>query len=119
MCTAVSIAKTNQGFVKLIWHQCAEVNTQTNSIISNFRVQSHGVLVNDVNIANGGKQMMSTPNGTMVPIIYKGGLPNLEHYYPTNEQMREITREEIMTSPGEWNPSLLDDAPNASQRRLR
>ena len=33
--------------------------------------------------------------------------------------MREITREEIMTSHWEWNPSLLDDAQNASQRRLR
>ena len=24
-----------------------------------------------------------------------------------------------MTSPGEWNPSLLDNAPNASEKRLR
>ena len=24
-----------------------------------------------------------------------------------------------MTSPGEWNPSLLDDVPNASQTRLK
>ena len=32
--------------------------------------------------------------------------------------MREITREEIMTLPGEWNPSLLHDAPNTSEMRL-
>ena len=32
LCTAVSMAKTNQGWVKLIWHQCTEVNVQTNSI---------------------------------------------------------------------------------------
>ena len=38
LCTAVSIVKTNQGWVKLIWHQCAEVTTQSNSIISNFQV---------------------------------------------------------------------------------
>ena len=36
LCTTLSIAKTNQGWVKFIWHQCVEVNTQTNSIISNF-----------------------------------------------------------------------------------
>ena len=54
----------------------------------------------------------------MMLIIYKGGLPYLEHYSPTDKQMREITREEIMTSPGEWNPSLLDDEPNASENRL-
>ena len=54
----------------------------------------------------------------MIPIIYKGGLPYIQHYYPTDKQMREITREEIMTSPGEWNPSLLDDEPDATQKRL-
>ena len=63
--------------------------------------------------------MISTPNGTLIPIIYKGGLPYIQHFYPTDKQMREITREEIMTSPGEWNPSLLDDVPNASQTKLK
>ena len=114
LCTAVSIVETNQGFVKLIWHQCAEVNTQTNSIISNFQVRSYGILVNDVNIAHGGKQMMSTPDRTMISIVYKGGLPYTQRYYQTDKQMLEITREEITTSPGEWNLSLLEDAPNAS-----
>ena len=33
--------------------------------------------------------------------------------------MKDITREEIITSPGIWNPSTLDDAPNSSQKRLR
>ena len=28
LCTAVSIAKSNRGLVKLFWHQCAEVKTQ-------------------------------------------------------------------------------------------
>ena len=27
LCTAVSAVKTNQGWAKLIWHQCAELNT--------------------------------------------------------------------------------------------
>ena len=63
--------------------------------------------------------MMSTPNGTMISIVYKGGLPYIQHYYPTDKQMREITREEIMTSPGEWNPSLLDDALSASETSLK
>ena len=33
--------------------------------------------------------------------------------------MKDITWEDIMTSPGEWNPSLLDDLPNASKQRLK
>ena len=119
LCIAVLIVEINQGFVKLIWRQCAEAKTQTNSIISNFQVRLHSILVNDVNIAHGGKQMISTPNGTLIPIVYKGGLPYIQHYYPTDKQMREIIREEIMTSQGEWNPSLLDDEPDATQKQLR
>ena len=45
----------------------------------------------------------------MIQIIFKGGLLYIEHYYLTDAQMRVIKREEIMTSPGEWNPSLLDE----------
>ena len=63
--------------------------------------------------------MITTPNGIMIPIVFKGGLPYIEHYYPTDSQMRDITREKIITSPGERNPSLLDDSPNASEQRLR
>ena len=33
--------------------------------------------------------------------------------------MKEITKEEIMISPRLWNPGLLDDAPDALQKRLR
>ena len=43
--------------------------------------------------------MISTPNGTLIPIIYKGGLPYIQHYYPTDKQIQKITRDEIMTSP--------------------
>ena len=53
----------------------------------------------------------TTPNGTNIPIIYKDGLLNIQHYYPANKQMKEITREEIMTSHGTWNPSLIEDSP--------
>ena len=63
--------------------------------------------------------MISTPNGTIVPIIFKGSLPYLEHYFPTDKHMKEITREKILISPGEWNPSLLDEASDASEKRLR
>ena len=70
-------------------------------------------------MAHGGKQLITTPNGTNIPIIYKGGLPYIQHYYPTDQQMREITREGITTSPGTWSPSLIDDSPDFSQKRLR
>ena len=33
--------------------------------------------------------------------------------------MIDITQKEIMTSPGEWNQSLLDDLPDASDVCIR
>ena len=65
-------------------------------------------LVNDVAKAYGGKQMMKTPNGVRLPLIIKNGLPYLEHYYPIERQMNEITREEFMTSKNTWVPTKLD-----------
>ena len=62
--------------------------------------------------------MITTPTGIMIPIILKGGLPYIKHYYPTDKQMRDITREKIMLSQVEWNPSLLDDTPHASNQKL-
>ena len=63
--------------------------------------------------------MITTPTGIMIPIVFKGGLTYTDHYYPTDKQMRDIRQEEIMTSPGEWNPSLLDDSPNAPKLQLK
>ena len=63
--------------------------------------------------------MTTSPDGIMIPIIFKGSLPYIKYYYPTDKQMRDITHKEITTSPEEWNPSLLDNSPNASEQRLR
>ena len=41
LCTGVLITTTNQGWVKLIWHQWVEVTTPKNSIIPHFKVRSH------------------------------------------------------------------------------
>ena len=60
LCTGILIAKTNQGWTKIVYNQCAEVTTQKNSIISNFQVRSHGILVSNINVAHGEKQMITT-----------------------------------------------------------
>jgi len=58
--------------------------------------------------------MMMTSNGVQPPFVIKNGLPYLEHYYPTAKQMKEITREEFMTSKNTWDPTKLDDIEGAS-----
>ena len=63
--------------------------------------------------------MITTPSGLMIPIVYKDGLPHIEHFYPTNRQMVEIVHEEIMTSAAVWNPTLLDDTVGATDLRIK
>ena len=58
--------------------------------------------------------MMMTPNSIRLPLIIRNGLPYLEHYYSTERQMKEITREEFMTSKNTWVPTKLDNIEGAS-----
>ena len=90
------------------------MKTQQNSILSVIQMRDNGCLVNDVAKAHGEKQMMITPNGVRLPLIIKNGLLYLEHYYPTERQMKEITREEFMTSKNTWVPTKLDNIEGAS-----
>ena len=77
-----------------------------NSIISNFQMRSFGHLISDVNIGYGGKTTMLTSKWFMIPNVLKGGLPCIEYYYPTDDQMRrDVKLEEITTSPSKWNPT--------------
>ena len=90
------------------------MKTQQNSVLSVIQMQDNGCLVNDVAKAHGRTQVMMTPNGVRLPFVIKYGLPYLEHYYPTAKQMKEITREEFMTSKNTWDPTKFDDIEGAS-----
>ena len=63
--------------------------------------------------------MIMTPNSVRLPLVIKNGLPYLEHYYPTDEQMDKITREEWMTSKATWDPRKLDDIEGATDLSIR
>ena len=55
LCCECSVAKSNLGWIKLLWPQGAQVKTQQNSILSVIQMRDNGCLVNDVAKAHGGK----------------------------------------------------------------
>ena len=55
LCCGCSVAKSNLGWIKLLWLQGAQVKTQQNSILSVIQMRDNGCLVNDVAKAHGGK----------------------------------------------------------------
>ena len=79
-----------------------------------IQIQDNGCLVNDIATAQGGKQMMMTPNGVRLTLNIHNGLLDLKHYYLTGRQMNKITREEFMTSDNTSVPTRLDDVEGAS-----
>ena len=119
LCCGCSVTKSSVGWIKLMWPQGAQVKTQQNSILSIVQIQDNGCFINDVAIQHGGKQMIMTPNGVLLPLIIQIGLMYLEHYYPTARQMTEIDREEFMTAKTEWDPSKLNDTEGSAERHLQ
>ena len=82
-------------------------------------MQDNGYLVNDVAKQHGGKQMIMTSNGILLPLVIKNGLVYLNHYHPIAKQMRYISREEFVTSKSEWDPSKLDDIEGAADLHIQ
>ena len=82
------------------------MKTQQNYILSIIQIRDNGCLVNDVAKAHGETQMIMTPNGVQLPFVIRNGLLYLEYYYLTAKQMKEITREESMTSRNTWVPFI-------------
>ena len=119
LCCGCSVAKSSQGWVKLLWAQGAQVKTQENSILSVVQMRDNGCVVNDVAMAHGGKQEILTSTGIKLPLIIKNGLPYLVYQYPTQKQMDEITREEFMTSINDWDSTKYDSPEGESERLIK
>ena len=47
LCTSVTVANPNIGWINLIWCQSAQVKSQNNSILSIFQMRHHGCLVSN------------------------------------------------------------------------
>ena len=69
LCCGSSVAKSNLGWIKLMWAQGAQVKMQENSILSVVQMRDNGCVVNDAVLAHGGKQEILTPGGVKLPLI--------------------------------------------------
>mgnify|MGYP006323681843 FL=1 len=58
----------------------------------------------------GGLQRITTFEGHVIPLSFNNGLPRLSIRPYTNDEW-DVLPHVFMTSPGEWNPSVLD-SPN-------
>ena len=104
--TAGGVTRTQRGDVILILHQYAYVG-KGNSIHSSAQFEHYENKVDDRAIKVGGRQLIKTLDGYVIPLSIKKALSRMKLRPYTNSEWENLPHV-IMTSEDTWDPSILD-----------
>jgi hypothetical protein len=113
--TVGAVENTQRGEVIAIMHQYAYTG-KGGTIHSSGQLEWCGNDVNDHSIKiDGGRQQLTTPDGYVIPIDVRRGLPYITMRPFTDEEFEELLHV-LWTSEDDWDPASLDsvisDDPN-------
>ena len=108
--TCAALADTNVGKVILVLHQYA-YSGKGRTIHSSAQLEAFGSTVDDRSKKFGGKQMIVTSDGIIIPIHIRQGLPYIDMTKPTVQDL-ETYKKVILTSDVEWVPASIDNEGN-------
>jgi hypothetical protein len=113
--TVGAVVNTQRGEVIAIMHQYAYTG-RGGTIHSSGQLEWCGNDVNDRSIKiDGGRQRLTTPDGYVIPINVRHGLPYITMRPFTDEEFEELPHV-LWTSEDDWDPASLDsvisDDPN-------
>ena len=113
--TVGAVVNTQRGEVIAIMHQYAYTG-KGGTIHSSGQLEWCGNDVNDRSIKiEGGRQRLTTPDGYVIPIDVRRGLPYITMRPFTDEEFEELPHV-VWTSEDDWDPTSLDsvisDDPN-------
>lgn len=109
--TAGAVVTSQKGDIIAIVHQYAYTG-KGKSIHSSGQLEWFRQHVDDKSRRVGGKQTIITVDGYVLPLHVRDGLPYLD-MRPYTDAEWETLPHVIMTSEDTWDPSVLDDDPNA------
>jgi hypothetical protein len=121
--TVGAVINTQGGEVIAIMHQYAYTG-KGSTIHSSGQLEWFGNDVNDHSIKiDGGRQQLTTPDGYVIPINVRHGLPYITMRPFTDEEFEELSHV-LWTSEDDWDPASIDsvilDDPNwESQKRSK
>ena len=102
-----ALVQTNHGMVNLIMNEYAYYG-RGHSIHSSGQLEWYTNTVDDKSVQVGGQQRIVTIDGYSMPLVCKGGLMYLQlQGIPTDQDLQNYPSVHL-TSPQEWNPSVLD-----------
>ena len=103
---AASKVQTQRGPVIVILHEYAYHGTGR-TIHSAVQLEAFKNTVDDTSIKAGGTQTIQTLDGYVLPLDIIQGLPYLKMQPHTDKEWEELPHV-ILTSPEQWDPSILD-----------
>jgi hypothetical protein len=105
--TVGAVVNTQHGEVIAIMHQYAYTG-KGGTIHSSGQLKWCGNDINDCSIKiDGGRQQLTTPDGYVIPINVRRGLPYITMCPFTDEEFEELPHI-IWTSEDDWDPASLD-----------
>ena len=107
--TAAGITESQNGPVILVMHQGA-YHGKGHSIIAPTQLEAFGNVVDDKSRKFGGTQRISTPEGYVIPITIRHGLPYIPLRPCTNREWDTLPHI-ILTSDEDWEPDAGDYDP--------
>ena len=106
--TGAGIADTQLGPVIVILHQVAYTG-RGSSILSSGQMEHFGITVDDKSSTVGGRQCITTPDGFVLPLAIKNGLPYMHIRAPTDKELwHSNIPHVVLTADTDWDPTVLD-----------
>lgn len=106
LATVAGKIKTTRGYAIGIFHQYA-YHGSGHTIHSPHQMAHFGLDVDDKSAKLGFKQRIKTPDGYIIPLIIKGGLPYMPMTKPSKSDLDRLPQI-FFTSDNPWDPSVVD-----------
>ena len=105
--TVAGLIETSTGYIIGIFHQYAHYGIGR-TIHSTNQLKSFGLEVTDTPRALKGRQQIHHPDGYVIPLSIRNGLPYMDMSPPTDNDL-EAHPHVFFTSDDTWDPNSLDD----------
>ncbi|CAJ1963334.1 unnamed protein product [Cylindrotheca closterium] len=106
--TSAGLIYTQRGPANAIIHQQAYIG-KGQSILSSGQMEHFKIVVDDKSTKAGGQQRLTTPDGFVLPLDIRNGLPYLQMRPPKDGELSSPDIPHVvLTSDADWHPSVLD-----------
>jgi len=101
------VVRSNHGNIIAIIRHGAILPTHK-TILSSVQMESFKIVVNDVSPAVGGTGLLTTPEGYIIPLMFRQGLPYVPGARPYTDTDWKSLPHVFLTQETQWDPSTLD-----------